>query len=373
MTSPTDHSADTAIDHLFKPAHALGLDPERLHAIDTLLQNGIRDQLFPAAVYLIMRRGLIAARGALGVAQPDAAPPRLADLDTIFDLASITKSFTAVLLLQCAEDGLLHLEQELKSLLPEAEKSPVGVATLRQLATHVSGLPAWRPVYKAASPLAEILATPLEGEPGTKYTYSDLGYITLGLLLERVTGKPLAQLAHDRIFAPLGMARTGYNLDPSLHPLFAATTAPLGEVHDPNARGMKGVAGHAGIFSNAPDLSRFCLALMSPTAAAHLGIKPILGPLARRLACTRQTNPPLEGHTIGWFASPSGYLPRGDLLSDQSFGHTGFTGTSLVFDPENDLTLLLLTNRVYYENVNDGKGVLRLRRLFSNMVGGAVR
>lgn len=364
MTSP--------IDHLFKPGRALGFDPEKLHAIDALLQNGIRDKLFPAAVYLVMRRGLIAAHGALGIAQPDAAPPRPAALETIFDLASITKSFTAVLLLQCVEEGLLHLEQEIRFLLPEAEKAPVGPATVRHLATHTSGLPAWKAVYKAASPLEEILSTPLEAEPGAKYTYSDLGYITLGYLLEKLTGSPLARLAHERIFAPLGMTHSGYHPDPALHPLLAATTAPLGEVHDPNARGMNGVAGHAGIFSSAPDMARFCLALMHPTAAAHSGLPSILGSLTRRLAATRQTHPPLEGHTIGWFAYPSGYLPSGDLLSERTFGHTGFTGTSLLFDPENDLTLLLLTNRVYYENVNDGKGVLRLRRLFSNIVAGAI-
>ncbi len=135
---------------------------------------------------------------------------------------------------------------------------------------------------------------------------------------------------------------------------------------------MNGVAGHAGIFAPATDLVRYILSFIYPETAAHLHIPPVLGPLARHLMTKRQTEPPLEGHSIGWFAYPSGYLPRGDLLSDHTFGHTGFTGTSLVFDPDNDLALLLLTNRVYYENVNDGRGVLRLRRLFSNVAGGAI-
>jgi serine-type D-Ala-D-Ala carboxypeptidase len=360
------------IHDLIKPAEALGFDPKRLHRIDTLLEEGIRHQLYSAATYLVVRHGMIAAHGAFGMARPDATPPAIARLDTIFDMASITKTMTATLLLQCVEEGRLHLDQEVRQHLPEAEHTPIGAVAIHHLATHTSGLPAWKAVYKAESPLADILATPLANEPGKKYTYSDLGYILLGYLLERITDMKLDVLAHERIFAPLGMLYSGYNPAAARRPMIAATTAALGEVHDPNAHGMGGVAGHAGLFSSAPDMLRFILSFRYPAVGARYGLSPILGPLARQLAERRRTDPAVGGHTIGWFAYPSGYLPKGDLLSERTFGHTGFTGTLLMFDPEYDLTFLLLTNRVYYEKVNDGTAVLRQRRLLANVVGGAI-
>ena len=355
-----------------RPAKSVGLDSFRLSRVDTLLQDGIRDRLYPAATYLILRHGMIVAHGAFGIAQPDADPPRPATIDTIFDMASITKTMTATLLLQCVEEGRLYLDQELRHHVPEAEHTPIGAVAIRLLATHTSGLPAWKDVHTAHSPLADILATPLESKPGTKYTYSDLGYILLGYMLERIMRMPLDNLAHDRIFAPLGMAYSGYRPAAALHGSIAATTAPIGEVHDPNARGMGGVAGHAGLFSSAPDMLRFILSFRHPAIAARSGLPPILGPLARQLAQLRQTDAAIGGHTIGWFAYPSSFLPRGDLLSKDTFGHTGFTGTLLLFDPENDVTFLLLTNRVYYEALHDGAAVVRQRRLLANVIGGAI-
>jgi CubicO group peptidase (beta-lactamase class C family) len=360
------------IHDLMKPARSLGLDSERLRRIDAMLESGVREQLYPAATYIVLRHGMIAAQGAFGTAQPDATPPVAARLDTIFDMASITKTMTATLLLQCVEEGRLHLDQEVRQYLPEAEHSPIGAVAIHYLATHTSGLPAWKAVYKAESPLADILATPLDNPPGAKYTYSDLGYILLGFLLERVTGMKLDALAHERIFTPLGMLYSGYKPAASLRPMMAATTAALGKVHDPNAHGMGGVAGHAGLFSSAPDMLRFILAFRYSAVGAHYGLPPILGPLARRLAEHRQNTPPVNAHTIGWFAYPNGYLPKGDLLSERTFGHSGFTGTLLMFDPEYDVTFLLLTNRVYYEKVNDGTAVLRQRRLLANVIGGAI-
>jgi CubicO group peptidase (beta-lactamase class C family) len=368
------------IEELFSPAEPLGLDPKRLRRVDALLQKGIADKLFPAAVYMVMRHGLIAAKGAFGIAQPQAAPPIPATLDTIFDMASVTKPITATLLLQCVEEGLLHLGQSVADFLPEAEKSPVAKASLRSLATHTSGLPPWKPLYKTQAPsaLADILATPLEHETGTHYAYSDLGYILIGEILQRVTGKPLDTLAQERIFTPCNMQHSGFRPVPALRPQIAATAnCPwregkilVGEVHDANAHSLKGVAGHAGLFSNAPDMARLAVALRHTATGAHVRVPPVLGPLARRLAQENQINPAIGGHSIGWFTTPNGMLPRGDLLTERSFGHTGFTGTLLMFDPQHDLTLILLTNRVYQPG--DGTQVLRLRRLFANAVAGSL-
>lgn len=369
------------MENLVAAPKSLGLDPERLKRVDVVLEKGIAEGLYPAAVYVVLRHGMIAAQGAFGMAQPDSSPPVRARQDTIFDMASLTKTMTATLLLQCVERGQLHLGQTVADFLPEAKDAPVGPVSLRLLATHTSGLPPWKPLYKteAASPLADILATPLTAEPGTHYAYSDLGYILLGEIVSRVTGTPLDRLAEEHIFHPLGMKDSGFLPDPALRPRIAATRhCPwrgedkilIGEVHDANSHKLNGVAGHAGLFSTAPDMVRFALAFRHPQTAAHVGVPPVLGPLARHLAETSQIPASVGAHTIGWFAVGNGYLPQGDLLSARSFGHTGFTGTWLMFDPENDLTLLLLTNRVYANN--DGTAFLRMRRPFANLVAGAI-
>ena len=148
------------------------------------------------------------------------------------------------------------------------------------------------------------------------------------------------------------------------------TQINIGEVHDENALGMGGVAGHAGLFSTAPDLVRFALAYQFPTVAAHMGIPPVLGILARKVAQTVQCDPKVGSHGVGWFVWPSGYLPTGELLSEHCYGHTGFTGTMILFDPVNDLCIILLTNRVVSKS--DGSAFLALRHPLSNIIGGAL-
>lgn len=366
------------LDELIASPEALGMDGARLKRVDALVEGGVADGTYPAATYIVMRHGRIAAQGAFGFAQPDGAPPIPTVMSTIFDMASVSKTVTATLLLQCIEDGLFHLGNTVGYLLPEAEGKPVGTVSLRQLATHTSGLPAWKQLYKTelGSALEEILATDLESEPGTHYTYSDLGYITIGEILKRVTGKPLDALASDRIFKPLRMDDSGYTPDALLKPRIAATAncpwregkTLIGEVHDANCHFLDGVSGHAGLFSSALDVARYAVSLRRQESP--LNLPPLLGPLATRLAERSQIPPEIGGHSIGWFAEPSGYLPRGDLLSERTYGHTGFTGTHLMFDPDTDLTLILLTNRVYASF--EGRGILGLRRLFANLVGAAV-
>ena len=360
------------IESLRRAPELLGFDPVKLSRVEQMFQRALDEKLFSAVTYIVFRQGRLALSGALGTAQPDSQPQIPSNLHTIFDAASISKTITATLLLQLVETGEIHLEQNLSFFFPQAKEKPAGSVTLKQLATHTSGLPAWIAVHESESPLDMILDQPLETEPGSHYTYSDLGYILIGGLLEKLMDKPLPALAHDHIFKPLGMLRTAYNPDPTLHQYLAATTAPLGQVHDPNARGMGGAAGHAGLFTTAPDLARFALSMMHIHGEAAPLFPPPLGPMALKLASTSQIPPEIGGHTIGWFAYPSGYLPRGDLLSTSAFGHTGFTGTLILLDPVYDLILIMLTNRVYYEKENDGSGLLRLRRLFANAVAGSI-
>jgi CubicO group peptidase (beta-lactamase class C family) len=314
------------------------------------------------------------------VAQPDRVGPRPTEIGTIFDMASLTKPITATLLLQQAECGELHLGMRVLDFLPEASDAPCGPLTLFQLATHTSGLPPWKPLYKTerSSALEEILATELEAEPGSHYAYCDLGYILLGTILDRVTRLTLNRLAEKMIFKPLEMRDTEFCPTEELHERIAVTAnCPMregktlvGQVHDANAHSMQGIAGHAGMFSTAPDMARFAVSLFHPEAANELLIAPVLRPLSVRLATSRQIDPSIGGHSIGWFTAPNGMLPRGDFLSEQTVGHTGFTGTLLMHDPECAVTIILLTNRVY--NPADGTMMMRLRRLFANAVAGAI-
>jgi CubicO group peptidase (beta-lactamase class C family) len=193
-----------ALEALQAKPEAVGLDKAHLRHAHALLENGVQNRVFPCATYRILRHGMIAAQGAVGVAQPQANIPLTASLETIFDLASISKTFTATLLLQHLEEGRFSLGQKVADFLSEAEKSPSAKLTLRQLATHTSGLPPWKALYKTTRPsaLAEILETPLAKEPGTHYAYSDLGYILLGEILARVSKKTLDTLVQERICAP---------------------------------------------------------------------------------------------------------------------------------------------------------------------------
>ena len=367
---------------LIRPATALGFDGDRLKLLDHLVTGGITDRLYPSAVYVVMRHGMVAAHGAFGHAQPDAAPPVVTATDTVFDIASLTKSFTGTVLMQAIQRGEILLSQPVSSLFPEATTSPIAHVTVRQLATHTSGLPAWKPLYKlpAGEVVNDILHTPTENEPGTHYTYSDLGYILLGTILSKLGGAPLNELAHKQIFAPLGMKDTGYLPDRHLHSRIAATAhsrdrvgvTNVGVVHDENANGLGGVAGHAGIFSTAEDLCRFAISLQYASTASHFGLPQLLGAAARRVSQhSLIVDEKVGSHGVGWFIWPNPYLLIGDLLSPAAFGHTGFTGTMLLFEPQLDVTLILLTNRVYMAT-DGGGGIIRLRRQFANIALGAV-
>ncbi len=345
----------------------------KTESLEELMNRGIERSLYSAAVGLVMCNSQEVFSYAAGTLSDDLNSP-LATITTIFDAASITKPITALLLLQCVQNGLLHLEQPLMAILPEAVDTPTARVTIRQLATHTSGLPAWKAVHHASNPIAAILTTQLEAVPGEQYCYSDLGYILLGYIVERMCSTALDNLAHDKIFKPLGMQDSTFNPSHELHSRIASTTAPKGKVHDPNARGLGGVAGHAGLFTTAGDLALLATALLGALGGTTGDPeRQVLCTSAARLAATRQTNEGLSAHTIGWFAWPNGYLPKADLLSTQTFGHTGFTGTMLLIDPRSNTIVVFLTNRVLFENNNDGSEVLTMRRLFANVAGSFVK
>jgi len=307
---------------IVKPGE-VGLDARRLGVADGIVRAGQESGVYPAAVLLVARHGKIAHHAAFGTLKPGGADCRP---DSIFDLASLTKPHTALGLLTLVEDGRVALAQEVREFLPEAKDSPVGALTIRQLATHTSGLPAWKPLYKsgladqtlplmnlAKAPilkeahvfiLREILATPLHHPPNTKYMYSDLGYMLIGEIVSRASGMSLDQYLHARIFAPLGMKDTGYRPAPTMHGRIAATSnsalqgknITVGAVHDENAFVLGEVSGHAGLFGTAPDLAIVGSALAG--SGEILGHR-VIGIPTLRLVRENQTDPAIGGHSIG--------------------------------------------------------------------------
>lgn len=335
----------------------------RLQPAFAVVEAAIRDAAFPGGVLAVGHQGaaVVRAFGRQGYA-PDAPAVRP---ETRYDAASLTKvvvTTTAVAAL--AQAGRLGLDNPIVRHLPEFAAGPQPEwrrrVTLRDLLTHTSGLPTHKPYFLEARNkhelLAKIFAEPLEAEPGTRATYSDLGFLLLGEILERVTGRPLDALARDQIFAPLGMNDSGYRPPKRLRDRIAPTEddpafrrrVVHGEVHDENAWVAGGVAGHAGMFTTAGDLAVFCQMLLHGGLYAHQRI-------LRRATLERFTaRLEIAGtqRALGWAATrPGGFA--GKYPSDRSFGHTGFTGTSVWIDPEKNLFVVLLTNRVHPTRKNE--------------------
>jgi CubicO group peptidase (beta-lactamase class C family) len=319
--------------------------------------------LYAGGVVLAARHGVIALHDAAGMAvryadtdtelPPDQQAP--ARRDTIYDLASVTKTFTSIAVMQQVEAGRVDLDEPVASYLPEFAQHGKGDITIRHLLTHTAGLPAWLPLYSRYDTVEERLAAVLAVEPiaspGQRYLYSDLSLITLGLVVEKVTGRSLDQVIADRITKPLGMSDTMFNPPASLRDRIAATEAqpwagrPMirGEVHDENAWSLGGVAGHAGLFSTARDLGVLAQTLLN---GGRYGKARILDAETVRAMITNETARfPANSHGLGFELDQRWYMDA--LSSPVTFGHTGFTGTSLVVDPLSGSFVVLLTNRVH--------------------------
>jgi CubicO group peptidase (beta-lactamase class C family) len=280
----------------------------------------------------------------------------------MYDIASLTKVVaTTTLVAKLAEGDFpvpLDLDARIQRYLPEWASGPQPEwrhrVTVRHLLTHTSGLPPfkeyWRTSKNKQDTLTKIFAEPLEYEPGAKEVYSDLGIILMAEIIERLTGRTLDDLAKSFIFSPLGMKDSMYKPSKKLWPSIAPTEIdnnlrhrPVqGEVHDENAFAIGGVSGHAGVFSTAPDLAAFCQMLLNGGVYAHQRI-------LRRATVAQFTSPQqLSGgaRTLGWAVPTPGGL-SGHYFSAHSFGHTGFTGTSIWIDPDRQLFVVFLTNRVH--------------------------
>jgi uncharacterized protein YbbC (DUF1343 family)/CubicO group peptidase (beta-lactamase class C family) len=329
-------------------------DAARLARIDAVVNEAIAAHQLPGAVVVVGRGDVIALRKAYGnrAIVPAAEPMTL---DTIFDLASLTKVVaTAPAVMMLVEDGRIRLTDPVATFIPEFAKYGKDRVTIRDLLTHMSGL---RPDLDLAEPWdgkdeairrasEEILTDP----PGRRFVYSDINFFLLGEIVSRVSKQPLADFVRDRLFVPLGMRETMFLPPAALVPRIAPTEALRGVVHDPTARRMGGVAGHAGVFSTAADLTRFAQMMLGGGA---LGPTRVLAPLmvARMTSpATPVGEPNVRG--LGWDIDSSYSSNRGELLPLGSYGHTGFTGTSLWIDPASRMFVVFLSNRVH----PDGKG-----------------
>jgi CubicO group peptidase (beta-lactamase class C family) len=348
---------------------SLGFDSARLRAVVGYLESEVDSAAFPGAVIAVGRHGRLALLAAAG--HYSTTNHRPVEPTTIYDLASVTKVIaltTACMLL--VDQGKLALDAPVERYVPAFHGPDKERVTIRHLLTHSSGLPAWRPLYRESASRAEALAlvdtTPLERPPGETFVYSDLGAIVLMQVVEAITGEPLDQYVTARVFGPLGMPATRYLPPPSWRGRIAPTEMDTafrhrllqGEVHDENAGRLEGVSGHAGLFSNALDLSRFAALLLNGGAWDTLQLirSETVAEFTRR-----QDVPPGSSRALGWDTPDE---PRdstssaGMQLSARAFGHTGFTGTSLWMDPDRDLFIILLTNRV-----NPSRSNIAIRRV----------
>lgn len=348
----------------------------------SVIENAIADKAFPGATIAVGFRGKVSVHS-FGHLSYDTASPATKS-ETMYDIASLTKVVVTTTLVEKLVEGdfpsPLNLDAPIERYLPEWINAPLAHAqhevkvrnlrelpdlsgaaqlewrhkvTVRHLMTHTSGLPPfkeyWRTSTGKADTLSRIFIEPLEYEPGAKIVYSDLGIILMAEIIQRLTGKSLNQLAHDYLFAPLGMNSSMYLPPKNLWPDIAPTEIDnqlrhrlvQGEVHDENAFAIGGVSGHAGVFSTSPDLAAFCQMLLNGGVYAHHRV-------LKRATISEFTLPqPLAKNTrtLGWVVPTEG-SSSGHYFSSHSYGHTGFTGTTIWIDPDRQLFVVLLTNRV---------------------------
>ena len=369
------------------------MSAERLARIDRAVEKAIAAKELPGAVVLVEHKGRIVFRRAYGhrALLPEREPMTV---DTVFDVASLTKPVaTATSVMILVEEGKLNLADPVVRHIPEfAEKgSDRAKVTIEQLLTHRAGFVPDDPLELYTGSPEEIFARkyaqPLASPPGSRFTYSDVGYEVLGELIRRVSARRLDEFAQERIFRPLGMKDTLFLPLPSptgrgervrgqqSPPPSLSRIAPTerregrflrGQVHDPRAHALGGVAGHAGLFSTAADLARYCRMILAGGMAG--GVR-ILSPLAVAVMTRPRFYADGDVRALGWDIATAYSRNRGDLFPPGSFGHTGFTGGSLWLDPASDAFVVFLSNRLH----PDGKGdVTPLRGTVSNIAAAAV-
>ena len=323
-----------------------------------MLSDGVEEKAFPGAATAVIHGGRLVVLKAFGRFTFDPTSP-LIEAESIFDLASLTKVVaTTSMAMILYERGLLDLEMPVAGILPEvkSEDSRWQEITFRQLLAHSSGLPAYERLFLRAKSRDDIVRqaflVPLKYDPETRFEYSDVGFILLGIALERITSEPLDRFCQREIFGPLGMTHTAFNPPAAWKSQIVPTADDRtfrkriiqGEVQDENAGEMGGVAPHAGLFSTAPDMAIFASSMLRGGAT-------LVRPQTVALFTHRQRSPAGTSRALGW-DTPSDPSQSGKYFSASSFGHLGYTGTSLWIDPERQISVTLLTNRTWPDCAN---------------------
>ena len=334
-------------------------------SVRAVLTRALADNAFPGAVAIVGNHAGITA--SYGVGQLDAADATRPTLSTIYDLASLTKIIaTTSLIVQLVDQGRVALDAPVVRYLPEWRGPRASDVTIRQLLTHSSGLAAWRAFYKeatdAADARAQLMLVGPDAIPGTRYVYSDMNFMLLGMVVEKVTGMRLDSAFQALVARPLRLVDTRFRPDSSLRPRIAPTEfdpwrqrQARGEVHDENAFRFDGVSGHAGLFSTGDDMAR--LARLWLNGGVLDGARLVSARTVTQF--TRAQDTLVSRRALGW-ETPTGTNSAGHRMSSRAFGHTGFTGTSIWIDPARDLFIVLLTNRVNPTRQNTRIGGVRV-------------
>lgn len=371
----------------FSEAEKVGMQSSQLKRISDVINEALENKEFPGAVVVIGRQGKTVFREAYGQSQlvPET---RGMEMDMIFDMASITKPIaTATSIMILVEQGRINLWDKVKEYIPdfqpykkESNQEPEDIRVWHLL-THTSGLPPYadvaqiKKIYGAPCPRDRLVdyigKLPKTDPPGKVFHYSCLGYISLAYIVERISGMDIAEFSQKYIFKPLRMKHTFFNPPAGLHDLCVPTEViegkPLiGIVHDPLARLQGGISGNAGLFSSADDLSIF--AQMMLNKGTFDGIR-ILSPLSVERMTAVYPKAKFAGRGLGWDLDSAYSTNKGDLFGENSYGHTGYTGTSIWIDPDTQTFVIFLTNRVH----PDDKGkILSIRSKIANIVAASI-
>ena len=330
---------------------AVGMSADRLATVDHVVRRGITAGAYPGASVVVGRKGFAVWQKGYGRLAWTPASAAVIPEESIYDLASLTKvvaTTTAAMILY--DEGKLDLNAPVQQYLPEFIGEGKDKVTIEHLLTHRSGLPPGKQLWKTARTPAEarlqVLEAMLQQPAGQRFNYSDLGADVMGWVVERISGETLDAFTESRIFAPLGMEDTGFRPDGALRTRIAPTemTPPRGypvhgEVADESAFALGGIAGHAGLFGTATDLSVF--AQMMLNGGEFNGTR-----IVREETIRLFTKPVADHRALGWEVA-AGERGAGEYLSGRAYGHVGYTGTSLWIDPEREMFVVLLTNRVH--------------------------
>ncbi len=368
----TPGSAGSPRSGAFAAPAEVGFDPALPATLDGIVREALMAGASPGAALAVGRHGRIIHMRSYGRIDHPRDAAAVTD-STLWDLASLTKvigTTTAVMLLE--RSGEIDLDRPVRDYLPEFDAADKAGITVRMLLVHTGGLEAFAPLWREQrgrdAYLRQINARPIEAEPGTRTRYSDWDFVLLGLIVERVSGQPLDGFLRERVWQPLGMRDTQFTPDRALRNRIAATEIDTlrgglvhGFVHDENAWALGGVAGHAGLFSSVRDLATFANFLLA-------GGVPLLDPADLARWTARQARG--SSRALGW-DTPAPRSSAGRFFSPRSFGHTGFTGTSIWIDPEKGLFVVLLTSRV--NPTRENQKHIALRRAVADAVQQAVR